>query len=143
MAFSVQALFDLWTSPADTEDAPARFAELYADPVILNGATTPLADLVARAQTLQEALSDLEAEILQVSESADAVAIAFVMRGRHDGPYPSPLGVLRPTGRDVAVRTIDLLTLTEGKVSAIWVNSDDLGLLRQLDAVAVNDGSEP
>ena len=31
--------------------------------------------------------------------------------------------------------TIDVLTVTEGVISAIWVVSDDLGLLRQLDAV--------
>jgi hypothetical protein len=33
------------------------------------------------------------------------------------------------------VRTIDVLTVTDGLISAIWVVADDLGLLRQLDAV--------
>ena len=64
-----------------------------------------------------------------------AVALAFVMRGTHTGPYPSPLGIIAPTGRSVAIRTIDVLTLTQGRVSAIWVNADDLGLLVQLGAV--------
>src|SRR5215217_494905 len=36
----------------------------------------------------------------------------------------------------VDIRTIDILTLTDGKVSKIWVNADDLGLLRQLGAVS-------
>jgi SnoaL-like polyketide cyclase len=57
------------------------------------------------------------------------------MRGRHVGPYVSPLGLVAPTRRDIEVRTIDVLTVTEGVISAIWVVSDDLGLLRQLDAV--------
>jgi hypothetical protein len=44
------------------------------------------------------------------------------MRGRHVGPYASPLGSVAPTGRDIA----------------IWVVADDLGLLRQLDAARLN-----
>ncbi len=35
------------------------------------------------------------------------------------------------------MRTIDVLTVTVGVVSAIWVVSDDLGLLRQLDAATL------
>jgi SnoaL-like polyketide cyclase len=60
--------------------------------------------------------------------------VAFVMRGRHVGPYASPLGTVGPTGRDIAVRTIDVLTVVDGLVTAIWVVADDLGLLLQLDA---------
>ena len=36
--------------------------------------------------------------------------------------------------RDIEVRTIDVLTITAGVISAIRVVSDDLGQLRQLDA---------
>lgn len=57
------------------------------------------------------------------------------MRGRHTGDYPGPLGVVPATGREVAIRTIDVLTLTDGKITRIWVNADELGLLRQLGAV--------
>ena len=57
------------------------------------------------------------------------------MRGRHTGDYPGPFGVVPATGIEVAIRTIDVLTLTAGKISRIWVNADDLGLLRQLGAI--------
>jgi hypothetical protein len=57
------------------------------------------------------------------------------MRGRHVGPFRSPLGVVTPTQREIEVRTIDVLAVTAGIVSAIWVVADDLGLLRQLGAV--------
>jgi hypothetical protein len=60
--------------------------------------------------------------------------IAFLLRGRHTGPFVSPLGTVEPTHREIEVRTIDVLTITDGKISALWVVSDDLGLLRQLDA---------
>ena len=60
------------------------------------------------------------------------VAVAFVMHGRHTGPYETPFGIIQPTGADVQIRTIDVLTLTDEKISAVWVNADDLGTLRQL-----------
>ena len=73
--------------------------------------------------------------ILDTVETPDRIVIAFLMRGRHTGPFVSPLGTIAPAQRVIEVRTIDVLTITAGMVSAIWVVSDDLGLLRQLDAV--------
>ena len=48
--------------------------------------------------------------------------------------WTQPLGTVAPTQRDIEVRTIDVLSVTAGVISAIWVVSDDLGLVRQLDA---------
>ncbi len=72
----------------------------------------------------------------------DALAVAVVMHGRHPGPYETPFGIIQPTGADVQIRTIDVLTLTDEKISAVWVNADDLGTLRQLGwrPVAAEDG---
>jgi predicted ester cyclase len=69
----------------------------------------------------------------------------LVMRHRRtqSGRFPSGavgLGPCAPpTGKDVEVRTIHVLTAEDGLVSAIWVVADDLGLLRQLDGVALAD----
>lgn len=94
-----------------------------------------VADLIERARRLQSALTALRAEILQVVTDSSGLALAFVMHGRHTGTYVSPLGPVPATGRTIAIRTIDVLMLTEGRISRIWVNADDLGFLRQLDAV--------
>jgi hypothetical protein len=136
---TVSALLDrlvpLWTQPAGSrDDAEAAFREVYADPVMVNGAEMPVADLVDRARMLQQASDQLGMHIVDAVETPDRVVIAFLMRGRHVGPFHSPLGVVAPT-REIEVRTIDVLTLTAGVVSAIWVVADDLGLLRQLGAV--------
>jgi SnoaL-like polyketide cyclase len=61
--------------------------------------------------------------------------VAFFMYGRHTGPLTTPLGTVPPTGRSTTNRVTDILTLTDGRISDIWVISDDLGLLQQLDAV--------
>jgi predicted ester cyclase len=125
----------LWIRPVDTWDDPeAAFSEVYADPVMVNGIEMRVAELADRARSLQRAFDGLSMQILDTVETPDRVVIAFLMRGRHVGLFASPLGTVAPTGREIEVRTIDVLTVTAGVVSAIWVVSDDLGLLRQLDA---------
>ena len=128
-------LLPLWTQPVDSwDDAEAAFRGVYADPVVVNGIKMPIAELVGRARALQQAFDELGMHILDTVETSDRVVIAFLMRGRHVGPFNSPLGIVAPTQRDIEVRTIDVLAVTAGVVSAIWVVSDDLALLRQLDA---------
>jgi predicted ester cyclase len=109
-----------------------RFAALYTDPVRVNGSNMSLGDLAGRARSLHSAFSDLHADVLQIVEDAGSLAVAFIMRGRHAGPYQTEYGTIQPTGSEVRIRTIDVLTITDGKISAIWVNTDDLGTLRQL-----------
>jgi len=65
------------------------------------------------------------------------IVVAFMMRGRHAGPFASPVGTMAPTHRDIEVRTIDVLTVTEGVISGIWAVSGELGLLRQLGAITL------
>ena len=131
----LERLLALWTQPIDSwDDAEAAFRGVYADPVVMNGIEMPIAELVGRARALQQAFDELGMHILDTVETPDRVVIAFLMRGRHVGPFLSPLGTVAPTQRDIEVRTIDVLAVTAGVVSAIWVVSDDLGLLRQLDA---------
>jgi SnoaL-like polyketide cyclase len=67
----------------------------------------------------------------------DRLVIAFYVRGRHVGPLLTPIGTVPPTGRAVEVRTIDVLTIADGVIAALWVVSDELGMLNQLDAVGL------
>jgi hypothetical protein len=44
-----------------------------------------------------------------------------------------------PTGRDAAVRTIDVLTVEEGRISDVCVVGDELGALLGLGVLALRD----
>ena len=125
-------LFQVWTDPDRLDEMEVRLAEFYTDPVRVNGSDLSLSDLATRARALHAAFSDLRSEVLQVVADTDSVAVAFVMHGRHTGPYKTAFGTIQPTESDVQIRTIDLLTINGGKISAVWVNADDLGTLRQL-----------
>src|SRR5437764_15010341 len=59
MADLVEQLRALWATPVtDPHAAHAAFGQVYADPVLVNGAPMSLAALVARAIALQQAFSE-------------------------------------------------------------------------------------
>jgi ketosteroid isomerase-like protein len=132
----VERLVRLWTEPvAASAEALAAFNEAYSDPVSINGVDVPLADLVERARRLQRAFADLRMELIERIETPGRVVIVFWQRGRHVGPLETPLGEISPTGREVEIRVIDVLSISDGRISAIQVVPDNLGLAMQLGAV--------
>jgi hypothetical protein len=68
--------------------------------------------------------------------------IVFWQRGRHVGPLETPLGEISPAGREVDVRVIDVLSITEARISAIQIVPDNLELAMQLGAVQLAQRSE-
>lgn len=134
----LERVLRLWTEPVgDQTEAVAAFGRVYADPVMVNGSRMTVAQLVDRARSLQQSFDGLSMQILDQVATPNRLVIAFIMRGRQVGTYASPLGSVAPTGRDVQVRTIDVLAIEDGLVSAISVVADDLGLLTQLDAISL------
>lgn len=59
------------------------------------------------------------------------VAVRYTVRGTHEGEY---LGI-KPTGREVEWTGIAMYGIDDGKISEIWIESDQLGLLEQLGLV--------
>nr|WP_250032901.1 ester cyclase [Actinoplanes maris] len=94
----------------------------------------PLSTLVERAAATHRALERTGVEVLEVVAQDNKVVVAFAMTARHIGTWPSALGGVPASGRTVTVRTIDVLTLTGGLVSGIWVVSDEAGMLSQVGA---------
>ena len=138
MAFTVDGLMRLWDDlPADPAALEAAFREVYADPVVVNGERRTLPELVAMASGMRSVFADTRREAIEVVETPGHVAVAFRLRGRHVGPLPTPLGTVRPTGRTVDLRIIDILTITDGLIGAVQMVADNLDLLMQLGAVTL------
>ena len=124
------ALLALWeSSPTERQDPVGDFAELYADPVLVNGTPVPVADLVARATALNRAFSDPETEVLDVVTEGSKVAFAFRRTATHVGTWPTPLGEVSATGQRLTLMGMDILTVEGGRVTTIWVLADDLAVL--------------
>jgi ketosteroid isomerase-like protein len=143
MAYDVEALLRVWTMPpADETEAVAAFRALYTDPVTVNGVRLTNRDLVIRARTLQATLEQPRREVIEVVEAGDKVAVAFRLSGRHTGPLSTQLGSVAATGRSLTLRVIDILTIVDGRISAIEMVADELGALHGLDAVALIPSSD-
>ena len=128
----------LWQRlPHDDAEARAAFAALYADPVLVNGQEVRIEELLARARALQAALTDLNHVLLERVEAGNKLVVAFRLHGRHTGPLTTAIGQVPATGREVWIQGMDILTLQDGRIVAITVLADELGLLSRLDAVTL------
>jgi SnoaL-like polyketide cyclase len=134
MGSVMDRVLPLWLQPLG-ERAEAAFRTVCADPLTVNGTPMAVADLVARARALQGTYENLECQVLDEVQTPTRAVVAFVMRGRQVGSLATALGPVAPTGRIVETRVIDILQLTDGLITGIWMVADELGALRQLDAV--------
>jgi predicted ester cyclase len=134
MGLLTERLLRLWLDPDAGDDA---FHQLYADPVSVNGATMSVSELVARARALRATYADMAFAVVDEVQTADRLVLGFRMTGRHVGPLATPLGTVPPTGRIVENRVTDILTLVDGRVTDVWVVSDDLSVLTQLEAITL------
>lgn len=82
---------------------------------------------------LLTAFPDLHVIIEDMIGEGDRVVVRFTFRGTHQGD----LRGIPPTGKQVAVRGIDIICAANGKVVEEWANIDELGLLQQLGVVPV------
>lgn len=135
----VTRLLDLWSEPlpADDEAALAAFATLYTDPVTINGAAMSLADLLTRARATQTAYGGVGREVLERVEAPGKLVVAFRMTGTHTGPIATPMGTVPATGGPVDLRVIDVLTLTDGRISDVVMVADELTNLHRLGVLAL------
>jgi predicted ester cyclase len=135
----VRDLFELWTRPpgADPAAVEARFGAVYTDPVQVNGAALSVAQIADRARSVHRAFSDLRVDLIEQVEQGDKLIVVFRQTSRHTGPLATVLGEVPATGRRIDGLGIDVLTVTGGRISQIWVLADELQRLVQMGAVAL------
>lgn len=133
----VDRLMGLWARPpADDADALAAIRALYTDPVTINGTPFTAEDLLARVRTMQRTYSGLLHTLLDRVDAPGRLVVAFRLEGTQTGPLASPLGELPATGRSFTMRVIDVLTVTQGRISEVVMVADELAQLAALGARA-------
>ncbi len=80
----------------------------------------------------RSAFPDLVYTIEDEIADGDRVVIRWTARGTHLGRYHH----IAPTGKQVTMSGIQINRLADGKIVEDWTSSDELGLLRQLGAIA-------
>ena len=74
---------------------------------------------------------DLHVTVEDMIAEGDKVVVRLTMHGIQQGA----LGSIPPTGKQVAVSTIDIVRIEGGKIAEEWGIDDRLGLLQQLGLV--------
>ena len=77
------------------------------------------------------AFPDMHVTIEDMIAEGDKVVVRFTERGTQQGAF----GSIPPTGKQVAVSTIDIVCIEGGKIAEEWGIDDMLGMLQQLGLV--------
>ena len=72
----------------------------------------------------------------EIIAEGDKVLIRWVLRGTHQGEL---MGI-SPTGRSVTVTGFDLFRIEGGKITEMWQEADELGMLQQLGVIEQASG---
>ncbi len=108
--------------------------ELVAADVVRHSQATPGVEVHNREQLKEFLRQDLATfpdahqEIHSMVAEGDKVALYLTLTGTQDGP----MGPFPPTGRKVEVKFLGIMRVENGKVSEIWAEWDNLGILMQL-----------
>lgn len=97
----------------------------------LGGTVTDRAVVKERAREIREAFPDFHIEIEDMLTDGDKV----VVRQTHSGTHRGTFAGVEPTGRRVETTEISILRLADGKIREVWVNLDQLTMLRQIGAL--------
>lgn len=116
------------------EGNPDAVKEFASESFLRHG--SPLARPLDRAQQIERlrgfrtAFPDIQIVVEDVVTDDDHIAFRSTMTGTHLGDF---MGI-RPTGRQVTVRLVDVVRVEDGKFAEQWGGPDMLDLLRQLGA---------
>jgi steroid delta-isomerase-like uncharacterized protein len=77
------------------------------------------------------AFPDLRHTVEDLFAEDDRVVLRMRIRGTHTGEFMG----LPPTGRTIALSSINVLRCAGGKVAEQWIEYDALGMLQQLGAI--------
>ena len=111
----------LWAEPpADDAAALATLRALYTDPVQINGTTMTARELLARVRATQRAYSGLRHELVdRVDAPGEARHRLPPARHAHRPALRRRSASWPPPGALCTVRVIDVLALTDGRISAV------------------------
>lgn len=81
-------------------------------------------------RTLTSAFPDAHIEPRHEVVDDEHVVVAYTLTGTHEGEF---LGIA-PTGNRIEVNGIQIARFENGQIAERWGSSDELGIVRQLDA---------
>lgn len=85
----------------------------------------------ALASGTQDIFPDMTFTIEDLLAADEKIALRWTMTGTHEG---GPMFGVEPTGQEVELTAIEINRFKDGKLIETWTQSDQLGLMQQLDS---------
>lgn len=87
--------------------------------------------LIGIFTTLRQAFPDLTLDVEDSLTDGDKVVIRAMWRGTHQGEFMG----LPATGKSIAMESIHIFRVRDGRLAEHWAAQDTLGMMRQLGAI--------
>ena len=87
-----------------------------------------------------KAFPDMHRELYRFFSVGDVVVVELALQGTHQGPLPTPMGILPPTGKRMDAPCCDVFRLVNGKIQSFncypsgTVIFAQLGVLSNIEA---------
>ena len=78
-----------------------------------------------------KAFPDLRRTIVDMVAENDKVAVSVNVTGTYKGEFQG----IPPTGKQVSFTAMDIITISEGKITEEWATADMMGLMQQIGAI--------
>jgi steroid delta-isomerase-like uncharacterized protein len=102
----------------------------FVDHTARSGRSAGIAGIREVVRMFHTAFPDLTVTVEDQLTEGHRVAIRFMMRGTHTGPFAG----MAPTGRHIAFGGMAMSRLVDSRIAEQWDQADMLGLLQQLGA---------
>lgn len=111
-----------------------RFAATHADDVVLHDHDETLQGVeaaVAHERALYESFPDMQYDVETTVSEGNVVAARWTVTGTHEGEFQG----LPPTGNEVVIPAMGVMTVEDREITEVWLVYDRLGLMEQLGAL--------
>jgi steroid delta-isomerase-like uncharacterized protein len=117
-----------------------RLSELTApnavyDEIATGRKLTGRDDILEALKGWTRAFSDVKGTIDQSAADRDRVLFEVTFKGTHDGELQAPTGPIKPTGKYITNRTVQVLRVVDGHIVESRNYFDMLGMLKSVDAL--------
>jgi predicted ester cyclase len=126
-----QSLVEQWAREGVAKGDVEVFDHRVSTEAIDHSGPTPgrgVEGFKSRTRAMHAAIKDIEVTVEDLLVDGDRIAWRWTLTGVHHGPF---LGVA-PTGKRVTLTGINIQRVANGVVIEHWSNTDQLGLLRQI-----------
>ena len=84
-----------------------------------------------------KAFPDLHRNIVDMVAEGDKVAVSVNVTGTYKGEFQG----IPATGKQVSFTAMDMLTISDGKITEEWATADMMGLMQQIGAIPPRSAS--